>query len=205
MPALSAIKQIVSYSKKGLLDGIYKAKPRNFIPMRTVSIPEPVVRLPLTCFSRTKGGDVVLYRGLHIDGLTEQNVHYGKSVAASIGQSVQEVLAGVGKRTKKNIRSLANCFSGLTQGNDPILHTTTKRAVARRFAKNGGILVEYHIPKKFLKERGMVGHLGEDEIDFFYSIPKKYVAKVTKVKPTVAKPPIQEGMIPPPPAFISIA
>jgi len=180
---ISTVRQIAQYSKKTLIDGIYKSSPKNFVKMQAASTPESIVTVPLTCFSRTKKGDIVLYRGLGLERLlSNKDIHYAESVAASAGINVKDVLSAFGKRTKKTIREIANFFSGLTQGNDPILHTTTKRKIAKRFAKDGGVLVEYHVPKKFLEQRGFIGHLGEDEIDFFYKIPKKYVAKVTCFK-----------------------
>lgn len=199
MSIIKGITCIAKYSRKGLCDGIFKSNPRKFLKMASCATPKEVVNVPLSCFGQTKKGDIVLYRGLQ-NVYPTQEPQYNLSVAAINGVDLKSILKDFGKKTKKTIANIANYFSGLTQGNDPILHTTTKRAIAKRFTRNGGTLVEYHIPKSYIQKKGIVGHLGEEEIDFLHSIPKKFIAKVTEIKPKK----ISYGELPPPPEFIII-
>ena len=142
------------------------------------------VKVPLSCFSRTKNGEIILYRGLQKDTLIQNNsdIAYNLSNAASRGFSLSEIFRNFNlKRTIKGIQRLFDIFVASIQDVDPILHTSTSRKSAISFAGNGGILIEYHLPVNLLKKIGYVTHLGENEISFLYKLPKKCVKRVTRL------------------------
>ena len=164
------------YSKMSLLKGIFgnTSKTANKLTLPSAFTPEEIVNVPLRCFTRTKDGEIVLYRGL-----ANRNKDFVTNYAGSVAD---EMGLTMGELENKSALELVRDFSGLTQRGDPILHTTTKRHIAKGFADNG-VLIEYHIPQEYLARRGIVGHIGENEINFVHSINSEYVAKVTQTKP----------------------
>ena len=164
------------YSKLSLLKGIFgnSSKTANKLTLPSAFTPEEVVNVPLSCFTRTKDGKIVLYRGL-ANRKKDFITNYAGSVADEMGSTMREL-------EKKSALELVRNFSGLTQRGDPVLHTTTKKRIARTFADNG-MIIEYHIPQEYVAKRGIVGHIGENEINFVHSINPEYVAKVTQTKP----------------------
>ncbi|MBQ7450423.1 hypothetical protein IJS77_03325 [bacterium] len=171
---------------KSLVEGlIHCQNPKKFLLMKGYndSIGRNV-KVPLSCFSRTKNGEIILYRGLQNDTLIQKtsDTAYNLSNAASRGFSLSECFRNFNlQRTRKGIQRLFDIFVAFSRDVDPILHTTTSRKTAISFAGSGGILIEYHIPPNLLKKTGYVTHLGENEISFLYKIPKKCVKKVTKL------------------------
>lgn len=163
------------YSRRSLATGYTMVAKTGNVRIKSACTPESVVTLPISCFTRTQNGEYVLYRGLKTYGN-----QYSKSVAACAGASKKEVLA---QHPNKKIGDIIMDYTGLTQHGDPILHTTTKRKIARQFAGNNGALVVYRVPKKYLERFGYLGHIGENEISFFHSIPKKFVHKVIHTHP----------------------
>ena len=163
------------YSRKSLETGYAMASRTGGVMMKSACTVEPVVSLPVSCFTRTKKGEYVLYRGLKTYGK-----QYANSVAASAGQSRKEILA---QHKNKKISDIIMEYTGLTQHGDPVLHTTTKRKIARQFAGNNGVIAVYRVPKKYLERFGYLGHIGENEISFFHSIPKKFVHKIIHTPP----------------------
>ena len=189
---LQLVKKI--YPRKNLIDAVCsESKTKNCIELMSIFTPMEKVKIPKSCFTRTNTGEIVLYRGIRGDSSSLE-----KSVAAFSGKTKNEILEMYLGQSK---RDLAINFSGLTQGCDPILHTTTKRNIAKTFiGENSGVLVEYHIPEDILRTEGMLGHIGEYEVDFFHSIDKKYIAKTTKLKSTFRL----GGDLPEPPKEINI-
>lgn len=174
--AKTAIREASSqYSRRSLAAGYTMATKTGNVMIKSACTVEPVVSLPISCFTRTKNGEYVLYRGLKT-----YSDKYASSVAACAGKSKKEILA---QHKNKKISDIVMEYTGLTQHGDPVLHTTTKRKIARQFAGNNGALVVYRVPKKYLERFGYLGHIGENEISFFHSIPKKFIHKVIHTHP----------------------
>ena len=163
---------VVTYAKKNLLEGFLSGRGR--LALRNIHNPQSKINIPISCFNRTGAGDIVLYRG--INRALGDIKDYSKSVAAAMGKSKNDIL----KEHQTTIENIASIFSTRTQFGDPILHTTTQRNFAKSLAENG-TLIEYHIPRKYLEEHGIIGHLAENEIDFFHSIPNEFIASITKM------------------------
>ena len=166
------MRPISKYAKTDLLSGIFK-KCKKYLTMRIMDKSDLTTRVPLSCFSRTPEGNIVLYRGLKNVPITSE-LRFEQSVAASANFPKP-------KLSRSAEINLARDYSGLTQRCDPVLHTTTSRRMAKTFSDNG-ILIEYHIPPKYVEENGIVGSLGENEIDFIWGIEPTFVKKVTKMK-----------------------
>lgn len=166
---------LIKYSKRSFANGV-DTLARKKLNIQSVCTAGNRANIPLSCFSRAENGDFILYRGLK----THFGDDYEKSVAAASGLSRKRVLKGYGLSKRELITS----YTGLTQHGDPILHTTTKRKIARTFAGDNGVIVVYRVPKEYIERAGFLGHIDENEISFFHSIPKKYVQKVLHTKPT---------------------
>ena len=169
------VSSLIKYSRKGFETGVNTVAKKK-INVQSVCTAENRANIPLSCFSRTENGDVILYRGLK----TYFGSNYEKSVAAASGLTRKTVL----KRYGLSKRQLVTSYTGLTQHGDPILHTTAKRKIARSFAGDNGVIVVYRVPKEYIERAGFLGHIGENEISFFHSIPKKYIQKVLHTRPT---------------------
>ncbi len=172
---MKVISGLIKYSKKNFASGVNTVA-RNKLNIQSVCTPGNRADIPLSCFSRAENGDFILYRGLK----TYFGKDYEKSVAAASGLTRKGVL----KRYGSSKRKLVASYTGLTQHGDPILHTTTKRKIARTFAGENGVIVVYRVPKEYIERAGFLGHIDENEISFFHSIPKKFVQKVLHTKPT---------------------
>lgn len=166
---------LIKYATRRFADSVDTIA-KNKLNIQSVCTAGNRANIPLSCFSRTKNGDFILYRGLK----THFGADYEKSVAAASGLTRKEVL----KRSGLSKRQLITSYTGLTQHGDPILHTTTKRKIARTFAGDNGVIVVYRVPKKYIERAGFLGHIDENEISFFHSIPKKFVQRVLHTKPT---------------------
>ena len=162
-----------------ILDGLL-VKCKNGIRMPSIFTPEKNITLPINCFDRTSKNKIVLYRGVKATFLDSPE----KSVAAISGKNLKKIYKSYAEEARLK---LAANFSGLTQKGDPILHTSTNRSIAEAFAgQEGGYLIEYHMPIKYLRKNGIIGHLGESEIDFVYSVPAKFVANTRKIEKRVS-------------------
>ena len=168
------MRPISKYARTDLLSGIFK-KCKKFLTMRSMDTHSVPARIPLSCFTRTPEGNIVLYRGLKNVPITSE-LRFEQSVAASANFPKPQL-------SRSAEIDLARDYSGLTQRCDPILHTTTSRRMAKTFSDNG-VLIEYHIPPGYVEENGIVGSLGENEIDFIWGIEPTFVKKVIKMKDT---------------------
>jgi hypothetical protein len=90
---------------------------------------------------------------------------------------------------KRRICASATDYIGLitdedTFGGNPVMHTSRSRKIALGCAEERGSLVTYKIPKTWLVEeehRPFVGNIGEEEIDFFHSIPPEFVDTIEMI------------------------
>ena len=184
---------LIKYATRGFA-GSVDTIAKNKLNIQSVCTVGNRANIPLSCFSRTKNGDFILYRGLKTHYFTD----YEKSVAAASGQTRKGIL----KRSGLSKRQLVSNYTGLTQHGNPILHTTTKRKIARMFAGDNGVIVVYRVPKKYIERAGFLGHIDENEISFFHSIPKKFVQRVLHTRPT--KPAEKDGLLAQLPKTINI-
>ncbi|HSA05612.1 MAG TPA: hypothetical protein P5556_00375 [Candidatus Gastranaerophilales bacterium] len=123
---------------------------------------------------------VYLYRGLANVDKTEIKNKAHLSLLSSIGKGLKFLKNSLGLETKDKL-SLMRHFSGLTQGYDPILHTSRSRRTALNFADKNGTIITYKIPVSFIEKKAVSGHVAEQEIDFFFGIPKKYIYKIKNI------------------------
>lgn len=165
-----------------------KKETGKFFDIPSINGSDDVYKVTMRDFDHTCNGDVFLYRGL-ADTVKEDVIETANlSVAATSSNPKEKLLSilqknGYTKLNKKTKRALMGIYSGLTQGEDPVIHTSRSRRLSRdTFAKDGGTLITYKMKVKDLKRiGGVLGHKGEDEIDFFFKIPKKYVHRIEQI------------------------
>ena len=154
---------------------------KNFIRMG--SCLQESVKVPLSNFSRTPQGDIILYRGVY--GFDTSAKRATQSAAASDGWSIKNIFEFFGKkRNRTNLREMVAAASGSSSFNDAIVHTSTKQSTACKYTQGNGIIFEFHIPVDYVKKHGLLGcYRGENEINFLHSLPKKFLARVTPWHP----------------------